>query len=345
MTSHNFGAKDSPSCANFCLKRAGGGSKGKFSDDSAVIKDFYVDDFVKSIGTVNEASSLANEVTCLLSEVGFRLMKWMSNSREVLSEIPDGERARPTLDLDLENLPVERTLGVRWNVERDAYLFKVRVPHQPSTKRGILSAVSSLYDPVGFVCPVSLAAKKILQKLWKLNLRWDHEIPEDLQNHWSKWKSELSALSQIQVPRCHLVHGRVLDISLHLFSDASEDVYGMCVYLRFVYANGTVRCSFLVGRSRSSQLRPISIRRLELQAATLSVKIYRVLIDELTYDISKVTIFGPILRRHCNTLRMRPSDFRRMLPIVWRKSVRLLRQTNGGIARERSILLMMLRKD
>ena len=69
MTSHIFGAKDSPSCTNFCLKRAAEDSKGKFSDEavSAVTKDFYVDDFVnfvKSVGTVNEVSSLANEVTC-----------------------------------------------------------------------------------------------------------------------------------------------------------------------------------------------------------------------------------------------------------------------------------------
>ena len=80
-------------------------------------------------------------------------------------KIPDGERARPTLDLDLENLPVERTLRVQWDVEKNAFLFKVLVPHQPSAKRGILSAVSLLYDPVGFVCPVILEAKKILQKL------------------------------------------------------------------------------------------------------------------------------------------------------------------------------------
>ena len=79
----------------------------------------------------------------------------------MLSEIPDGERARPTLDLDLENLSVERTLGVQWDVEKDAFLFKVRVPRQP--KRGILSAISSLYDPMGFVCSVILEAKKILQ--------------------------------------------------------------------------------------------------------------------------------------------------------------------------------------
>ncbi|XP_067034701.1 uncharacterized protein [Acropora muricata] len=108
----------------------------------------------------------------------------------------------------------------------------------------------------------------------------------------NKWKYELSALSQVEVPRCHLVHGTVRDISLRLFSDASEDGYGMCAYLRFVYASGTVRCSFWVGRSRSSPVRPISIPRLELQAATLSVKISRVLLDELTYEISKITFWS-----------------------------------------------------
>ena len=39
-------------------------------------------------------------------------------------------------------------------------------------------------------------------------------------------------------------------------------------------------------------MRPISIPRLELQAATLSVKMYRVLVDELTYKISKATFWS-----------------------------------------------------
>ena len=39
-------------------------------------------------------------------------------------------------------------------------------------------------------------------------------------------------------------------------------------------------------------MRPISIPRFELQAATLSVKMYRVLVDELTYKISKATIWS-----------------------------------------------------
>jgi len=158
-------------------------------------------------------------------------------------------------------------------VEKDVFLSTVRKPNQPPTKRGILSAVSSLYDPMGSVCPVLLEAKTILQKLWKLKLGWDNEMPEDLQCHWNKWKSELPALSQVQVPRCHLAdQTEVLDVSLHLFSDASEDGYGMYSYLRFVHSSGAVRCSFLIGRSRCSPVRPISIPRLELEAAALSVK-------------------------------------------------------------------------
>ena len=131
-----------------------------------------------------------------------------------------------------------------------------------------------------------------MQRLWKLNLGWDDLIAEDLQSLWNKWKYELAVLSQGQVPRCHLIDNTVVDISLHLFSDALEDGYGMCSYHRFVYDCGNVKCSFLVGRSRSSPVRPISIPRLELQAATLSVKMYRVLVDELAYKISKATFWS-----------------------------------------------------
>ena len=84
MTSHIFGASDSASCANFCLKRAAEDNKGDFRKDAvyAVKKDICVDDFIKSVKTADEAKSLVNEVT-----------KWMRNSRDVLSVIPEEERA------------------------------------------------------------------------------------------------------------------------------------------------------------------------------------------------------------------------------------------------------------
>ena len=38
----------------------------------------------------------------------------------------------------------------------------------------------------------------------------------------------MAVSSQVQILRCHLIDSTVVDISLHLFSDASEDGYGMC---------------------------------------------------------------------------------------------------------------------
>ncbi|KAK3706241.1 hypothetical protein QZH41_008628, partial [Actinostola sp. cb2023] len=136
MTTHIFGATDSPSCANYCLKRAAEDNKERYSETvvNTVKNDFYVDDLVKSVKTEEAAKSLATEITTLLGESGFRLTKWMSNSREVLAAIPEGERAKPTLDLDLDNLPIQRILGVQWDVEKDAFLFMINEPQQTTNK-------------------------------------------------------------------------------------------------------------------------------------------------------------------------------------------------------------------
>ena len=172
MVSHLFGAKDSPGCANYCLKRTADDNKKIFSKEAvkSVQEDFCVDDLLKAVETPNKAISLAHKFMALLEKGGFRLTKWASNSREVLAIILEDKRARPTVNLDLDELPIERALGVLWNVEKDVFQFEVFKPDKPATKLGILSAISSLYDPMGFVCPVVLEAKKIMQRLWKLQL-------------------------------------------------------------------------------------------------------------------------------------------------------------------------------
>lgn len=93
----------------------------------------------------------------------------------MLSSIPEEERAKEIkkLDLDQEHLPVERALGEQWNVEKDTLRFQVNIQNQTATRRGILSTVSSVYDPVGFLAPVGFTAKHILQKLCHLKYGWD----------------------------------------------------------------------------------------------------------------------------------------------------------------------------
>lgn len=125
--------------------------------------------------TESDAIQLYEELMEMCTKGGFHLTKWMSNSRKVLSTIPEEERAKDVKDLDLNHdmLPMERVLGVQWCAEFDTFKFKVVLTDlRPFTRRGILSVISSIYDPLGFMSPVVLVAKKILQ-----DLGWDIMIP------------------------------------------------------------------------------------------------------------------------------------------------------------------------
>ena len=107
MMVHIFGAKDSPCCANYALRRTAKDNIDTFSSAAVntVLRDFYVDDLVKSVGDEKQAVSLAEELTQLLKTGGFHLHKWLSNSPEVLNSISKSERAVDALDLDLDELP------------------------------------------------------------------------------------------------------------------------------------------------------------------------------------------------------------------------------------------------
>ncbi|XP_064624606.1 uncharacterized protein LOC135486053 [Lineus longissimus] len=161
------------------------------------------------------------------------------------------------------------------------------------TKRGVLATLSSLFDPIGLVCPVVLEAKNLMQRLWKQNLGWDDPLKEQECLLWERWLSELSSLVKIEIPRCYTLSSEnVLEISPHSFADASESGYGMCSYLRFAYGEGGVTCSFVIGRSRCAPVKTTSIPRLELQAAVLAARISCTLKEELTLKIDYVVFWS-----------------------------------------------------
>ena len=82
------------------------------------------------------------------------------------------------IDLDLDKPHLEHTLGVQWCIKSNSLEFSVLLQDKPCTRRSILSTVSSIYDPIGFVAPLMLQGKSILQELCNLQLSWDNPIPE-----------------------------------------------------------------------------------------------------------------------------------------------------------------------
>lgn len=67
-------------------------------------------------------------------------------------------------------------MRVQWDMEVDKFVFRVSPKEVQPTRRGILSATSSLYDPLGFVAPFISTAKILLQDLCHKELRWDEKV-------------------------------------------------------------------------------------------------------------------------------------------------------------------------
>ena len=291
MLVHLFGASSSPCCASFALKKTAKDFGCNFDAQTGdtVNRNFYVDDCLKSLATVPEASRLANELVQLLAKGGFHLTKWISNSREVLEDIPPGERAPSTANLDLEDLPIVHALGTQWHVEADTLSFCVKEKPVPDTRRGILS---SLYDPLGFAVPLILPAKVLLQGLCRLDFGWDEPVPNETLVKWRAWVEDLPNLKLVSWPRCFKPKefGALHNVQLHHFSDASEVGYGAASNLRLVDDKGRVHCGLVMAKSCGSPLKAVTIPSMELTAAVVSVKLHKFITEQLDLLINK-TVF------------------------------------------------------
>ena len=288
MVVHLFGAASSPSVANFALKQTARDNEEQYGTLVADIlrKNFYVDNCLRSVSSEAKAVELIEGLRQSCKKGGFRLTKFTSNRRAVLESIPEDERSKEvkSITLDCDNLPVERALGIQWCVQSDSFGFRIVVNSKPFTRRGVLSTVSSIFDPLGFIAPFTLLAKKLLQDLCRSeDLEWDDDIPEDYCTKWLRWCAELPMLEQFHIDRCHKPpdFGPVVSRQLHLFSDASTMGYGCVAYLRLRDDADRIHCSFLMGKARLTPAKAVTVPRLELTAATVSVRVGQMLYEEL----------------------------------------------------------------
>ena len=290
---HPFGATSSPFCANYALKRVAADNKATFREEvsQAVLRNFYVDDFLASVETTEKALALAKEMKLLLSKGGFDLVKWVSNDREVLREVAESDVTSGSVILCPKD-SCQRTLGVNWRLGNDTFTFEVSRPKHPYSRRTVLSFVASIYDPLGFIAPVIFPGKRLLQEVCREGLGWDCPLPSSFHTAWSNWHETLSQLSPIAVPRCYLPTGAtVTDTELHVFSDASETGYGTVGYVRYSLADGKFWCSFLMGKSRVAPLKFVTVPRLELTAAVLSAQMMKHLLIETDLIFHRVCLW------------------------------------------------------
>ena len=289
MTVHLFGAVSSPACANYAIKRTADDNEDEYGTKVAdtLRRNFYVDDLLKSASTEEETIKLAKDVKKVCESGGFNLTKFVGNTEAIINSIPQEHRADNVRNLELgqDQLPIERALGVIWCIESDVFNFRIELKDKPCTRRGILSTISSIYDPLGFIAPVVLVGKKILQDICHAN-SWDEPVDDATRSRWERWRNELCLLKNLKVPRSFkpTEFGKIVSAQLHCMSDASTCGYGQCSYLRLEDENGKVHVSFVMGKARVTPKKTISVPRLELAAATTSVKIGDTIKSELEYE-------------------------------------------------------------
>ena len=147
-------------------------------------------------------------------------------------------------------------------------------------EREMLSTVSSIYDL--FVAIFILPGRKIIQRLCQGEVKWDDPVSCDVRKDLKEWKSYLSILMLLK---------RVI--------------------VRFLFSDWWILKikSIVMGKVRVAPLKFISIPRLELTAATLSVKISNLIREELQYSIDKTrNISGPTVKWCLDSYRMNQRD-------------------------------------
>lgn len=287
MRVHVFGAASSPGCANYGLRQIAHDYMHVDVDASEFLRDdFYVDDGLRAADEVNTATRTLSKAREICEKGHLRLHKIISNSEELLGNFPDSERADNTKQNFLKSVQsasIERTLGMQWDTSKDVFVFSSEIAVKPETRRGILSSVASLYDPLGLISPIVLKGKIVLQKACRERVNWDSELPEDLLHSWRSWREELFAMTDLEIPRSFfsVKQDEIAELQLHHFSDASEVGYGQCTYLRIKDVNQQITCNLVMAKSRVSPLKTVTIPRLELQAAVLSVRMSEFLEREL----------------------------------------------------------------
>ena len=294
---HIFGAKDSPTCANYALRRTAVDNQDRYLDAAyAVLNNFYMDDYLGSVKMSEIALMLSRILVELLKLGGFNLTKIISiipnlssklnppktsanNSKEIITAAINPETALHVLGLKWDH--VTDTLVVSRGVNRELKDFV--------TQRSVLSFVSSVFDPIGLVAPYTVRARLLLKNIWRLSgQQWDDPLPNELCRRFTEWQSGLPVLGQFKIPRCYFDFP-VDEVELNMFGDSSLDVFCSVVFLR-AQKNADFKCqlAFVFGKARVAPMKMLSIPKSELQAALLASRLKDDIEKALTLSISKV---------------------------------------------------------
>ena len=254
-------------------------------------ESYYADNLIFGFYHDDDSSlDILNQIHNMHENVSMPLNKYCSNSSLLRSEFKH-------LETNWEDKKVESLLGLNWDFHEDTISFKLenlltalqiyKVENPPlPTKRQILSHMSTLFDPMGYLVPILLFAKILFQQLCIDNLGWDSQISELQFNSFLKWISLVDQVSEIKLKRCCLTsYTPKVKFGLRGYCDASKDAYAACIYLVIFQDDNIVSGNLLICKGRISPIKKLSIPKLELLAGLLLARLMKT-VTSLLVDIN-----------------------------------------------------------
>lgn len=237
----------------------------------SLLKGRYVDDIFGGADSVDQLIKIANQLKDMCNAGGFPLAKWQSTHKDLLTAVNSTKETASTITFDD---CATKILGLKWLPHSDEFAFTVRLNENSGklTKRIILSEVAQIFDPLGFISPVTIRAKVLLQELWLQKIAWDDSLPSSVATRWSLIREDLKNLAKISIPRWFNTWSDST-IELHGFSDASQLAMSAVVYIVTNSPSTGAKSALVCAKTKVAPLKQLTIPRLELTAAVLLAKL------------------------------------------------------------------------
>ncbi|XP_071139321.1 uncharacterized protein [Mytilus edulis] len=292
MCVHVFGNSPSPAIASYGLRKTAMEGENEFGSDMLdfVTRDFYVDDGLTSKPSSAEAIDLMKRTKSALKSIGnIRLHKISSNVEEVMHSFDNEDLAKSLKDLDLSSdiLPIQHSLGMNWDLETDTFMYYIDRDVKPYTRRGLLSTINSIFDPLGYLAPVTIKGKLLLRSVMTGQIMWDEPLPEEVYNEWESWRTSLFDLETVKFKRMFVPTSFTLAKTrkIHIYSDASEKAIAAVGYIQL---DDDKNFGFIMGKAKVAPSHSHTIPRLELCGALLATEIGQTISDQLDIPLSDI---------------------------------------------------------